>query len=190
MNQMVMTREATINGKEILDFVHKVVRKFKFEEHTNQDLVQDIMLKLHLKSSTFNGKSSLKTWLYSVIKNHCLNFKQRVYKNYLLSMSFNDWDTVSIDSENGESALLLQKLKEMVNEHVNKLPDHLRLPIRYFYYENMKYKSISKKMDIPMGTVKSRINTAKMKLKKWFVTKSENAALLAGGRRFKEFIWR
>jgi len=189
MGKMVISDLMEINEKRILDYVSKVVRMYRFDEDTNQDVVQDIMVKYYCNASEFKGKSKLTTWLYSVIKNHCLNLKQKIYKNYLLSMNFNDWDTLPGKSENTESSLLYNKVKAMITAHVNKLPDYLQLPIRYFYYQDMLYKDIALKMNIPIGTVKSRINTAKNMLKKWFVTKPENAALLSGGRNFKEFIY-
>ncbi|MBN2531259.1 MAG: sigma-70 family RNA polymerase sigma factor [Spirochaetales bacterium] len=148
----------------IYNYVNRIASKFRFDEHTCMDVTQEIMMKVYLKSSSFTGKAQLKTWIYSVARNHCINYKKRIYdKNPVLidSPDFISFSPGSFHSYNSEEYFLMKSLKKILSDYVHKLPEHLKQPLVYFYYGNLKYSEISQKMGIPIGTVKSRINTAK-----------------------------
>jgi RNA polymerase sigma-70 factor (ECF subfamily) len=145
----------------IYSYVLKIVRKFRFDEHTCLDVAQEIVMKLYLKSDSFAAKSRLKTWIYSIAKNHCINYKNRIYDKTPLPVDFSGSVSYESISENAESNFLTNELKDKLSACIQKLPEHLKAPLVYFYYDNLKYSEISNKMDIPIGTVKSRINTAK-----------------------------
>ena len=77
---------------------------------------------------------------------------------YRLTLKKSDEDVlVKIERRDTKLAILSK---------INKLPQKHREPILMFYYQAMKYDDIAKVLSIPVGTVRSRINTAKRMLKK------------------------
>jgi DNA-directed RNA polymerase specialized sigma subunit, sigma24 homolog len=65
-----------------------------------------------------------------------------------------------------ENELLKDEVKNNIQSALSKLNGKLREPIRLFYFEGLSYQEISKTLDIPIGTVMSRIARAKVHLKR------------------------
>ncbi len=143
-------------------YVNRIVRKFRFDDQTCMDVIQEVLMKVYAKSDSFSGKSEIKTWIFSVTRNHCINYKKRIYEKNFRDLYFMDCDPVANDAGDYD---VMNTLKEALLPCLRTLPDHLLNPLVHFYYENMKYSEISSIMGIPIGTVKSRINVAKKRLK-------------------------
>ena len=62
-----------------------------------------------------------------------------------------------------------EERKEWVRQAVENLPDALRATLVLVYYQGMKYTEVAESLDIPLGTVKSRVHTAVLKLNEaWY----------------------
>lgn len=68
------------------------------------------------------------------------------------------------DGISAENVAIDNYTKEQLIQNVDKLSDKHRLPVVLFYFEDMDYSECAATLGIPMGTLKSRLNTARKKL--------------------------
>ncbi len=118
------------------------------------DITQEVFLKVkeHLKS--FRGEASIKTWLYRITTNEAKRlFKKRETEKHV---------KVPLLFRTNRDVEKYDKLKEALNELDRESYEILYLK----FFKNMKEKEIAFILNIPPGTVKSRLHTAKEKLKK------------------------
>lgn len=121
------------------------------------DTSQEAMLQVWRTASKFGGKSSVKTWIYTIARNKLID-RQR--KNKRISFVDTVPDTAD-PALNPEGLLLAANEAGRVRACLGKLkPDH-RNALRLAFYEDLNYEEISSLEDIPIGTVKTRIYYAK-----------------------------
>ena len=137
------------------------------------DLLQETMLKVLTYHDKFKQNTNFKAWVYTIMKNTFINDYRRNVKIrntfgdpnidlcYLFTMKKNYPDTDSIDNT------------MEIHQNINALEDEYRIPFTMFL-EGYKYKEIAKKLDLPIGTVKSRIFFSRKRLKKSLQEYSNN----------------
>jgi len=128
------------------------------------DLVQDTFLKAVRHADQFEQGSNLKGWLYMILKNTFIND----YRKRARHKTFIDESTaLSVDYQVNSSVNLGYNkcLQDDINKALKMLPYDYYYPfIRYF--EGYKYHEIAQELNIPIGTVKTRIHGARVVLKK------------------------
>ena len=132
-------------------------------EDTN-DLVQDTMLKALTYQDKFSDGTNLKGWLYTIMKNTFINnYRRMVKRNTFIDQTDNDFylDSVSVSVRNEADRTFLRK---DIDSAVNELPLNLKKP---FTMNNcgFKYHEIAEILNIPIGTVKTRIFVARRHLR-------------------------
>ncbi|RLJ41033.1 RNA polymerase sigma-70 factor (ECF subfamily) [Litoreibacter meonggei] len=131
------------------------------------DTTQEAMLQIWRTADKFAGKSSVKTWIYTIGRNKLID-RQR--KNTRLSFVDDVPDTAD-PTPNPEALLMAANEASRVRACLEKLkPDH-RNALRLAFYEDLSYEEISGLEDIPVGTVKTRIFHAKRLLLRCLVSK-------------------
>ncbi len=132
------------------------------------DLVQETYLKALTYQSKFSSDTNLMAWIYTIMKNTFINEYRRNLKakttlesqSGRMQMSFSKDDFYpSVDSIHAE--------KEIYKK-IDLLEDEFREPFQLFL-NGYKYKEIAEKLDLPLGTVKSRIFFTRKKLSTWLV---------------------
>lgn len=121
------------------------------------ELMQEAFTKAWVKLPSFGFKSSLKTWVYQVALNVGRDWL-RGHKNRNLDFEENFLQEMDADKKNVQEALC-------------SLPDETREILILFYWEGMDHREMAKVLDIPKGTVKSRLFTARTKLKEALLLK-------------------
>jgi len=128
-----------------------------------QDLVQETYLKALKYRDKFADASNLKAWLYTIMKNTFINTYRRSVKTRQIITQTDDMSLVrpmrGNDAPGAESQI---NLKHITNA-VDALEDEYRIPFKR-YFDGYKYKEIADELDLPIGTVKSRIFLARKKL--------------------------
>jgi RNA polymerase sigma factor RpoE len=131
------------------------------------DVVQETFIKAYRSLSLFKGESIFYTWLYRIAVNTA--------KNYLTSQGrrppSSDIDAGEAegyegaeslrDINNPESLILSDEVKKVVFETIEALPDDLRTAITLREIDGLSYEEIAQIMNIPVGTVRSRIFRAR-----------------------------
>ncbi len=128
-----------------------------------QDLVQETYLKALKYRDKFVDATNLKAWLYTIMKNTFINTYRRSVKTRQIITQTEDLSLVRpLNGSNGPSAESQINLKT-INNAVEALEEEYKVPFMR-YFDGYKYKEIADELDLPIGTVKSRIFLARKKL--------------------------
>jgi len=131
-----------------------------------EDLLAETMISVWQKASTFQHASEVSTWLFSVARHKALDFCRSQHrsdtKNKLFEGTFNHHET----SGNPEYQADQKIIKNAIAKSMNLLPAEQQLVLFLTYYQGMSYQEIGALLDIPVNTVKTRVFSAKQKLKK------------------------
>ncbi len=135
------------------------------------DLFQQTWIKAIKYSDRFEN-TSFKAWLFriciNIFRDDCrrLSRKRKYVVDDFKSISEKDLVIASIDSGlSVEEQIEKQHTQAIIVANINKLPEKLKTPVVLFYYQQLSYAEIAQILQIPEGTVKSRISNAKKKLK-------------------------
>ncbi|MDD2386468.1 MAG: sigma-70 family RNA polymerase sigma factor [Bacteroidales bacterium] len=122
---------------------------------TAKDLVQDTYLKAIQYRDKYTLDNNIKAWLFTILRNTYLNQVTRLsYKNTIKDDSDDSYIIKNTLPEN-ENAESIINTDEITSE-INALNKEYRIPFQMFL-DGFKYKEIAEEIDLPIGTVKSRI---------------------------------
>ena len=157
-----------IHFKNVVQREAKSLRKYAYQltrnvEDTN-DLVQETMLKAYTYQEKFEEGTNLKGWLYTIMKNTFINnYRRMVKRNTFIDNTDNEFfiDSFAISEVNkGEQKFIMRDIEFAID----KLPLNLKKPFT-MSSKGFKYHEIATLLDIPIGTVKTRIFVAKRQLR-------------------------
>lgn len=117
------------------------------------DAISEAILKAYKNKNKLKNKESFKSWIMRIVANECYNL---IRKNNRFDLRDN-LDTLNLVHTDKE----YYGLREIIDD----LSEEFSSVLVLFYYEDMSIKDISKVLQISEGTVKSRLNRAKSKLK-------------------------
>jgi len=142
--------------------VFSVARKITRDEREAEDLSQEIFIKAYQSLHTFQRESSFSTWIYRIDVNKGLDWKKANQRRLFVEpLEGSVPNSVPLT----EQFLLAQEEKEKVTEQIQHLPEIYERIIFYYYFDNLSYLEISKKLGISPKTVESRLYRAKKLLK-------------------------
>lgn len=128
------------------------------------DLVQETFLGCVKAKDRFRGDSSFRTFLFAVARNQLLKLRDRHARTADKQDDFQETRVADLDAsptqlavEHEEQALLLRALR--------RLPIDLQIAIELFYWEGLQSKDIAVVLDIPHGTVRSRLRRGRTLLR-------------------------
>lgn len=162
-----MTREQQIEllmdkyGEEIKRLVYTYVK----DHSTAEDVTQEIFISVYLKLDSYAGRSSIKTWIYSIAINKCKDYlkswhvrKMTVQENIkeLLKSNRRGPDYEIIEKQDGEQFV----------DHILHLAISYREVILLYYYRQLSIKEVSDILGVSESTVKVRLHRAREKLRK------------------------
>ncbi len=129
-----------------------------------KDLYQETAFRAMTNREKFQPGTNLKAWLFTIMKNIFINnYRKKVKRNTIVdstdNMYFINSGSVMISNEAG-SNMLMDELERMIGE----LEDNIKIPFLK-HYEGFKYQEIADELELPLGTVKSRIFFARKALK-------------------------
>lgn len=138
-----------------------------------EDLVQETYLKAYKNFDSFTPGTNLKAWLYRIMTNTYINSYRKKQRRPLETSAdevtdYQLYSSSSHDSTGLESAEV-EALKAMPNsrisEALNALNEEYRMVVYYADVEGLAYKEIAEVLDIPMGTVMSRLHRGRKQLR-------------------------
>ena len=128
--------------------------KFYKSLDDREDLTQDTLIKALLNKDKFNTGTNIKAWLFTIMRNIFINEYQ---KNKRMRESMNVKNNLSdVNNETPQDILEVQD----INSNISKLEDKYRVPLT-MYNAGYKYKEIADEINLPIGTVKNRIHSAR-----------------------------
>ena len=135
---------------------------------SSEDVVQETMIKLYQKKHYYKEIAKFSTWLYTIAKNLANTElrKRKQRKTTLLSQFSKDdkmYDLPSNDNEVGQE-IQTQIVSKIIRDAVDQLSEKFKTVITLRDIQQLSYEDISEIIDVPIGTVKSRINRARLQL--------------------------
>jgi RNA polymerase sigma-70 factor (ECF subfamily) len=140
-------------------FVWRTLRRFGVSEEDAPDAVQEVFIVVHRRLAEFEGRAKLTTWLFSI----CMNVarsrrrnerRQRRFLDRVLSFATKENEMPVDRVAQRERALLLGGLLE-------QLPEGQRAVFILFELEELTGEAIAAQLEIPLGTVQSRLRLAR-----------------------------
>lgn len=155
--------------------LYNYLRRYLGDAEMAHDVFQATFLQIHLKCDSFEDGRRFRPWLYTIATNQAIDAQRRNRRHRMVSLdragSGGDDDDIGVLMEllvSGEPNPLheldRQERRMVVREGVEDLPETLRAVVVLVYYQGMKYREAADVLDIPVGTVKSRLHTAVGKL--------------------------
>jgi len=140
-----------------------------------EDVFQQTFLQIHLRCDQFETDRKFRPWLYTVATNQAIDAQRRNRRHRMLSLDRragngrdDDADALAelLDSPVAGPAeeLELAERREQVRRAVEELPEATRQVVLLVYFQGLKYREAADILDIPVGTVKSRLHAAMQKL--------------------------
>ena len=136
------------------------VYKFCSDLDLSQDITQEAFVKAYNNIDKFRGDSSFYTWIYRIAINTAKNYfsnKSRGPETYNEDLLDNALSDMSLNSDNPETLLEAEEMKDAINQAFQNLPDEIRSTLSLREYDGLSYEEIAKVQNCPIGTVRSRI---------------------------------
>ena len=146
--------------------VFNVAYKFVGRHDEAEDLTQDIFLKVFRSLQTFDRRANFQTWLISVSRNLCIDHYRSVRKERETIDRDVDPGTLTPASTDisADRQLEMRDRAAMLREAMEMLPPSLRTAVLLRDIRELSYQEIATELDLPEGTVKSRINRGRTEL--------------------------
>lgn len=137
-------------------FASRYISEYKAIE----DCVQDVFLKIWRDRKSISINTSVRSYLYTAMRNHCLNFIEKkktelTYEQYILRT----YDPYTVNDLHS-----IEELENIIEDAIQKLPDKIQQVFRMSRFEHMTYKEIAEKQNISIKTVESYIHKALISL--------------------------
>lgn len=132
-----------------------------------QDLLQDTILKALKFRDKFTDRTNLSAWMHTIMKNTFINNYRRKQRSGELFDNTKELYYLNMPQDSGFASPSSRLSEKELRAGINKLSEQYRIPFLK-HVEGYKYEEIAEELDIPMGTVKSRIFIARKMLMEYF----------------------
>ena len=149
---------------KLLNFVFQFLGDIEQAE----DVVQDTMLRLYEKKHYYKEIAKFSTWIYTIARNLAnteLRKRKRRKTTYLSQMSKEERQyEIPAVQDDVDQSLHNEFINDRIQSAINNLPEHFKLVIILRDIQELSYDDISNIVEVPLGTIKSRINRARIQL--------------------------
>jgi RNA polymerase sigma-70 factor (ECF subfamily) len=151
------------------------LRRYLGDANLADDVFQNTFLQLYMKCGQYEAGRPVRPWLYTIATHQAIDALRRNGRHQAVSLD-QFREEVSDGNANSLAELLEshrpgplelaqgKERQELVRASVDNLPDFLRQVVILAYYQGLKYREIADILGIPVGTVKSRLHAALVKL--------------------------
>ena len=129
-----------------------------------EDLLQEVMLTVWRKSETFDrNKAAVSTWLFTIARNKRIDMLRKEIRPQL---DPNDPMLTPNQEDSADNIYGSKQESIKITDAIKMLPEEQSKLIKMTYYEDKSHSIIARELNMPLGTVKSRIRLASTRLKK------------------------
>jgi RNA polymerase sigma-70 factor (ECF subfamily) len=174
---------------------HRLALRVLRDEEAARDAVQDAFVKAYSALDRFEGRSSFFTWFYRLVMNQCLDARRRDKSRR--QVAFEEGSDHALEPEasiehvpevDGVSfapaaTLMRKQLLEHLARAVEQLPEAARETLLLREVEGLSYTEIASALDIPKGTVMSRLYYARKQMQKLLIDAGVAEARSEGSER-------
>ena len=147
----------------LINFVFRFVGSFEEAE----DIVQDTFVKLYQKKDYYRPISEFSTWIFTIASNLAkteLRKRKRRKVSYLSQIGMEEKDFDIPVEDTTDEKTVGEFTESQIQDAIQSLQLHFRTALILRDIEELSYEEISKILDVPLGTIKSRINRARLQL--------------------------
>jgi len=154
--------------------LYSYLRRYLGNAAMAEDAFQSCFLQVHLKCHQFEADRKVRPWLYTIATHQAIDSQRRNKRHRMISLDRKS--TVEQDDLGSLMELLVssepeptsrietEERRRWIEQAVAELPDALRSAVTLIYYQGLKYREAAEALKVPVGTVKSRLHTAVLKL--------------------------
>jgi RNA polymerase sigma-70 factor (ECF subfamily) len=161
---------------DLVDALYATALRLTRNPADAEDLVQDTYLKAFRAAGQFEPSTNLKAWLFTILHNTFLNSRRRVDKEPIVESEVVEQAAAAAgagDSGSPEQLLLRETLDVDLQAALDSLPEAFRQAVWLRDVEEFSYAEIAKMLQVPVGTVMSRISRGRHLLHARLVGRSE-----------------
>jgi RNA polymerase sigma-70 factor (ECF subfamily) len=163
--------------------LYSYLRRYLGNAELAEDAFQAAFLQVHLKCSQYEAGRAVRPWLYTIATNQAIDAQRRGRRHRMVSLDRSGpkegeevgklLDLLTSKEPTPTAQLSAAERAEWLHAAVDCLPDPLRDVIHLVYFQELKYREAAEALNIPVGTVKSRMHAAVAKLNEaWNQTQS------------------
>jgi RNA polymerase sigma-70 factor (ECF subfamily) len=148
----------------------KYLRRYLGNAELAEDVFQATFLAVHLKSQSFEEGRRFRPWLYKIATNKAIDAGRHVKRSRMISLDLPNErdhsevgqlaDMLESSEASPEDALTQAENARQVRAALEQLPESLSVVVHLVYYQGLKYREVAEALDLPVGTVKSRLHAA------------------------------
>ena len=137
-----------------------------------EDIAQEAFVRAYMNLHTFDQKRKFSTWLYRIGTNLCIDRIRKKKPDYYLDAEvagtegLNLYSQIASDDQLPEETIEKMELQDRIQYEIGRLPDKYRTVVVLKYIEELSLQEISEILDMPLGTVKTRIHRGREALRK------------------------
>lgn len=155
------------------DKIHNFALRYTANVADAEEVTQEAFLKAWRALRNFRGDAKFSTWLFQITKNVCINLFHRGrrrmdHRRVSLQDHMDDDDLPPLQIESGDGdpqdALLDREFQAHLTDAISQIDAHYRAALVLRDVEGLDYAEIAEVLDVPVGTVKSRIHRARVEL--------------------------
>jgi RNA polymerase sigma-70 factor (ECF subfamily) len=166
--------------------LYSYLRRYLGDAPMAEDAFQGTFLQVHLKCDQFEEGRKFRPWLYTIATNQAIDAQRRNKRHRSVSLDRNTrpegsddvgtlMDLLTSREPSPEARMETTQRRDWVRDAVENLPDGLRDAVHLVYYQGLKYREAAEILDIPVGTVKSRLHAAILKLNEAWLDSHPNS---------------
>lgn len=150
------------------------LRRYLGNAEMAEDVFQTAFLQVHLKCEQFDADRQFRPWLYTIATNAAIDARRRDKRHTTVSLDTpRELDNEDVGClvnllESGDlgpsDSVVRMEANRLVRRTLDQLPESMYAVIQLVYYQGLKYREAADVLDLPVGTVKSRLHSAIAKL--------------------------
>lgn len=148
------------------------LRRYLGSAEMAEDVFQATFLQVHLKQDQFEEGRRFRPWLYTIATNQAIDAQRRNKRHRMVSLDNHTGgdevgaivDMLAADGRTAAEQMQVEEAREWVRSAVEDLPEPLQAALLLVYHQGLKYREAADVLGIPVGTVKSRLHSALLKL--------------------------
>jgi RNA polymerase sigma factor (sigma-70 family) len=149
--------------------LHAYILRMGGEYYVAVDLVQEVFIKVCRHIGNYRNEMPFKPWIYTIASNTYKDYLKKAYVQKDVPVGLEQVETAAVTADTPETIFLENAERERIGAALQRLGEIYREVLVLRYYQDLKLEEIAMTLNIPVGTVKSRLSTALYTIKELLV---------------------
>jgi RNA polymerase sigma-70 factor (ECF subfamily) len=136
------------------------------------DLIQEIFVKAYLKLAGYDRRYAFGQWIYTIARNTFIDYVRKRRDDLSIDNTRGEYIRQPVSqTPNPEERIIRAEQRGLLEEHLGRMSPKYRKLIELRFFKDLSYDEIAEQLELPLGTVKTRIHRARTQLC-GYITKS------------------